>query len=295
MPISARPAKIILILCLLLCSHVAASAPAKEGLAALESALRRDVEFFSDSLCAGRKTGSPGNTDAAFYIIRRLRSLGYEVQLNTFTTAGGAVGRNLIAFPEGCKNATLVMACYDGLGKMGERLYPGADSNASGVAALLALAERFKGRSDVIFACVDGHNANLAGAQELKAFLSKHRIRKVVSLDILGSTLAPPDQFWKNYLIVLGGSPYQRSLEKANYGLALHLYYNYYGSRSFTDLFYRKVSDHKFFLDRGIPVLMFTSGITMNTNREGDTSETLDYPIFAQRVALIAEWLDIQR
>ena len=294
MPNSARPAKIILLLCLLLSSHVAAAAPAKEDLAALESALRRDVEFFSDSLCAGRKTGSPGNTDAAFYIIRRLRSLGYEVQLNTFTTAGGSIGRNLVAFPEGCKNATLVMAGYDGLGKMGERLYPGADSNASGVAALLALAERFKGRSDMILAFVDGHNANMAGAQELKSFLSKQRIRKVVSLDILGSTLAPPDSYWKDYLIILGGSPYQRSLEKANYGLALHLYYNYYGSRSFTDLFYRKVSDHKFFLDRGIPVLMFTSGITMNTNREGDKSETLDYPVFAKRVWLILSWLENQ-
>ena len=294
MPISARLAKIILTACLLLALCVAAAAPAREDLAALESALRRDVEFFSDSLCAGRKTGSPGNTDAAFYIIRRLRSLGYEVTLNTFTTAGGAVGRNLVAIPKGCRNATLVMAGYDGLGRMGERFYPGADSNASGVAALLALAERFKGRSDVIFAFVDGHNANMAGAQELKAFLAKQRIRKVVSLDILGSTLAPPDSYWKDYLIILGGSPFQRSLEKANYGLALHLYYNYYGSRSFTDLFYRKVSDHKFFLDRGVPVLMFTSGITMNTNREGDKSETLDYPVFAKRVMLITSWLENQ-
>ena len=37
----------------------------------------------------------------------------------------GAVGRNLVAFPEGCRNATLLMAGYDGLGKMGEKLYPG--------------------------------------------------------------------------------------------------------------------------------------------------------------------------
>lgn len=294
MPISARPAKIILILCLLVVSHVAASAPANERLAALESALKRDVEFFSDSLCAGRKTGSPGNTGAAFHIIRRLRALGYEVQVNSFTTPSGAVGRNLVAFPEGCRNATLLMAGYDGLGKMGEKLYPGADSNASGVAALLALAERFKGRSDIILAFVDGHNANMAGAEALKAFLARHRLRKVVSLDILGSTLAPPDRYWKDYLIILGGSAFQRSLDKANYGLALHLYYNYYGSRSFTDLFYRKVSDHKFFLDRGIPVLMFTSGITMNTNREGDTSESLDYPVFAKRVELIGSWIENQ-
>ena len=40
---------------------------------------------------------------------------------------------------------------------------------------------------------------------------------------------------------------------------------------------------------------MFTSGITMNTNREGDTSDTLDYVIFARRVDLISNWLESQR
>ena len=282
----------MLILCLLLVTGQVFDADGKKEDGTLEAALRRDVEFFSDSLCVGRKTGSPGNTDAAFYIIRRLRSLGYEVQMNTFQTSAGAVGRNLIAVPAVCRNAILVMSYYDGLGRIGERFYPGADGNASGVAAMLALAERFKGGRDIIFAFVDGHNANMAGAEALKTYLGRQRLRMVVNLDILGSTLAPPDSFWKNYLIVLGGHGYQRSLERANEGESLHLYYNYYGSRSFTDLFYRKVSDHKFFLERGIPVLMFTSGITMNTNREADTAATLDYRVFAQRVSLVGNWLD---
>lgn len=282
----------MLIACLLFVGGQVFGADGSKGDSHLEAALLRDVEFFSDSLCAGRKTGSPGNTDAAFYIIRRLRSLGYEVQINTFQTQTGAVGRNLLAFPAECRNAILVMACYDGLGRIGERFYPGADGNASGVAAMLSLAERMKGRRNIIFAFVDGHNANMAGAEALKARLGRQGLRMVVNLDILGSTLAPPDEFWKNYLIVLGGTAYQRSLERANQGKSLHLYYNYYGSRSFTDLFYRKVSDHKYFFDRGIPVLMFTSGITMNTNREADTAETLDYRVFAQRVSLIGDWLE---
>ena len=262
---------------------------------ALEKDLRRDVEFLSDSLCAGRQTGTAGASGAAFYLARRLNSLGYELECNTFKTEQGAVGRNLVTKQKGNKAAILIMASYDGLGRIGARLYPGADSNASGAAALLSLADRLKDRGDVVFAFVDGHNANMAGAEALREFLAGRRLRMVVSLDILGATLSPPDRYWKNYLIVLGGAGWQRSLEKANMETALHLYYDYYGSRSFTDLFYRKVSDHKVFLGRGIPVLMFTSGITMNTNREGDTFESLDYPIFAERVDLIGNWLEGQR
>ena len=297
MPISARTAKIILILCMLLPAARGFAAPEREDKYLLESALRRDVEFFSDSLCAGRRTGSAGGSDAAFYIIRRLYKLGYDVHTESFRTEQDAVGRNIIATPSGglsrsaARLPILLIASYDGLGKIGDRFYPGADSNASGVAALLWLAESLKGRTDVILAFVDGHNSNMSGAYALKSSMARQRLRMVVSLDILGSTLAPPDRYWKNYLIVLGGAGWQRSLERANMETALHLYYDYYGSRSFTDLFYRKVSDHKVFLDRGIPVLMFTSGITMNTNREGDTSESLDYGIFAERVTLISNWL----
>jgi hypothetical protein len=36
---------------------------------------------------------------------------------------------------------------------------------------------------------------------------------------------------------------------------------------------------------------MFTSGITLNTNREGDTFESLDYSVFADRVDLISRLL----
>lgn len=291
MPNSARTAKIILIICMLVHSVWADASPSYGPGGQLGDELRRDVEFLSDSLCAGRQTGTPGATGAAFYLIRRLHSLGYEVEYDTFRTERGAVGRNLVTKQKGSKAAILLMASYDGLGRIGTRLYPGADSNASGVAALLSLASRLKDRDDVIIAFVDAHNVNLAGAEALKSFIGKRRLRMVVSLDILGSTMSPPDKFWKNYLIVLGGNGWQRSLEKANMETALHLYYDYYGSRSFTDLFYRKVSDHKVFLDRGIPVLMFTSGITMNTNREGDTFESLDYKIFAERVTLISNWL----
>ncbi len=301
MPVSARTVKFLSAAVMILQFFYAS---ASDGRDSLQSALRRDVEFLSDSLCEGRKTGSAGASEAAFYIIRRLNGMGYSCSLQTFRTASDAIGRNIVAVsgtlaPElGSgkavlgRPAVLLMAYYDGLGSIGDKFYPCADANASGVAALLSVAERLKGRGDVIIAFVDAHNANLAGAEALAASLSRQPLKLVANFDILGSTLAPPDKYWKDYLIILGGERYSRAFTNLNYGIDLHLYYDYYGSRGFTDLFYRKVSDHKVFLGRGVPVLMFTSGITMSTNRESDTFNSLDYTVMAGRVELIGKWLE---
>ena len=46
------------------------------------------------------------------------------------------------------------------------------------------------------------------------------------------------------------------------------------------------------FIDNKIPAVLFTSGITMNTNRTRDTAETLDYEVFKKRIYLIFDWLE---
>ena len=65
----------------------------------------------------------------------------------------------------------------------------------------------------------------------------------------------------------------------------------YYGSRNFTQMFYR-LSDQRTFIDNGIPAVLFTSGITMNTNKTRDTEDTIDYEILQKRIFLIYHWLD---
>lgn len=271
-----------------------------EGQVKVDKALlRKDVEFLSDSLCGGRQSGSPAAFDAASYICRRLRDIGYVFDIQSFNTGSGKVGHNIVAVPATVsaqgfqtKPQMLVMAYYDGLGVLDGTLYPGADSNASGVAALLALAERLKGRSDVVLAFVDGHNSGLSGSAALAESLHGRKLSLVVNLDILGGTLAPVDKYWPDYLIALGAERYSKTFEKCNEGLMLHLYYDYYRSRSFTDLFYRRIGDHKGFLSGGTPVILFTSGITLNTNRPEDTASTLDYEVFSRRVEFIARFLE---
>jgi len=185
----------------------------------------------------------------------------------------------------------VLTAYYDGLGVLDGRLYPGADSNASGVAALLSVAARIRDRADVVIAFLDGHNANLSGADALRNALRGQRIQLLVNFDILGSTLAPVDKFWPDFLIALGADRHRVLLEECNAGLQLHYYHTYYRSRTFTDVFYRKVGDQRGFLADGVPTIVFTSGITDLTNKPGDAPETLDYPVFAKRVEFISRFI----
>ena len=247
--------------------------------------LRLEVEFFADSLRAGRAMGSPGLQAVTFYLVRQLRDAGLQT--------------SIVAVTPGSFSKYVVVGAYlDGLGTLDGTLYPGADANASGLAALLALAREFndgrKRSTGLVFVAFDGHNADLAGS---RAFLERNRgvwpVSLMVNLDILGSTLAPVRKDRPNYLMALGGREYWFNLESAASRAGIDISFDYYGSEAFTGIFYRQVSDQRWFLEAGIPAVMFTSGITMNTNKASDTPDTLDYEILDRRIRLIAWWLRI--
>lgn len=94
---------------------------------------------------------------------------------------------------------------------------------------------------------------------------------------------------------MLGGKTEQRdALQAANYssGAMLDLSYDYYGSKNFTDLFLNRTGDQKVFLEHKINSVLFTSGITMKTNKQEDTCDSLDFPVLRRRILLIYKWLE---
>ena len=260
-----------------------------------QAVLRAEVGFLCDSLSAGRAFGTPGAQLGTFYLLRQLRDAGLRTTVQSFS-AGGRVGHNVVAVTPGWFRRYIVVGAYaDGLGTLGDRVYPGADANASGIAALLALARELpadcRGEVGIVFVAFDGHKANLAGAEAfLQAFREQYPPILMVNLDQLGTSLAPVRRGRPDYLIALGGEPYRAALEAAN-ATALDLSYDYYGNSSITELFYRRISDQRWFLEAGIPAVMFTSGITEHTNKISDTPATLDYPLLDRRISLIAAWL----
>ncbi|MBO4263227.1 MAG: M28 family peptidase [Bacteroidales bacterium] len=287
-----RAIRFLFLACLLLLPFCRVQAQAAPGELALR--LRRDVSFLSSPLLGGRQSGSRGAQEAAAYILRAFRAAGLSTSVQTYGQ-DGKVGHNLVGIWRGNPKRSeyiAVTAYYDGLGTLDGRMFPGADSNASGVSALLALAARLAGSgNNYVFIALDGHNDALAGA----AYCARCPLGKIsllVNLDTMGTTLSPP-YTRKDYLIVLGADAGNiASLRKANGPGGLRLYFDYYGSDSFTNLFYRKLGDQAPFLRSHVPALMFTSGITPHTNKVTDMAGTLDYPVFARRVALIGDWLE---
>ena len=233
----------------------------------------------------------------------------------------GSVGRNIIGFLPG-KNTSgkdkyvIIAAHYDSHGVIDGNLYPGADSNASGVVAMLNLAVMFGkmkelGRDygkNLIFVATDAKERNSAGAEALMAEIRSGSLRNpssgeaitmdkiyaTVVLDIIGSTLEPIHKGRNDFLIMLSGGQFTFDLTRANEGpgLGLDIATNYYGSQSFTEMFHRRFGDQKVFTQNGLTCAVFTSGITMLTNKTSDTAGTLDYEILRKRIFLIFHWLE---
>ena len=262
-----------------------------------ENDLRLNVAFLADSCCAGRGCGTVGTVEASAWIARQFADAGLQ-QLNGswfqhFETSSGT-GHNVIGVLPGSNHSyILVGAHYDGLGTIGGRMYPGADSNASGVAALLSIAAAMPRDigTGLIFVAFDAYASSRSGAAAFLEAFPQLNITTMISLDILGGVTAPVRSGEYNYLLALGAKGYAGSLTLAGFGLDVNLYYDYYGSEEFTRIFYNRIGDQVPFQKKGVATIVFTSGITMNTNKPADSPRALNYGVFTRRVKLIQRWL----
>jgi Zn-dependent M28 family amino/carboxypeptidase len=154
---------------------------------AVTPAALRDVCVLSHDAMEGRLVGTPGNAMARDYLIKRYAEIGlepvgadyvhaFEFQRPVdFRAPDGPrqtlTGYNLIGVIPGAdrSRAMAVTAHYDhvGPGEAGE-IFNGADDNASGVGALLAIAAHFKANPpahDVLIIAFDAEEGGLNGAR----------------------------------------------------------------------------------------------------------------------------------
>ena len=144
------------------------------------------TEVLSNDALAGRGIGTPGGEAAEGFLRKRFETLGltkigesYEHPFTVLPPADAEEGApthgtNLIGIIEG--NAPgqgkmlAITAHYDHLGVIDGEIYNGADDNASGAAALIAVATwftRHKPEHDILFALVDGEEHGFLGSREL--------------------------------------------------------------------------------------------------------------------------------
>ena len=129
-----------------------------------------DLRKLSHDAAEGRKTGTDGAEAARRFIVKQMKSLGAKSLVKkyrhdfTYQNRAGETkeGINIVGYIKGSEEASgafVITAHYDHLGIIDGKVFNGADDNASGVAALLALMEYFennKPRHTLVFAALEG-------------------------------------------------------------------------------------------------------------------------------------------
>jgi Zn-dependent M28 family amino/carboxypeptidase len=160
--------------------------------------LLTDVETLSAEDMEGRWVGTPGGIKAREYVLKRFRESGIAsfgnsyLQPFEFANRNGEKlqGANVFGYIKGSKRAEkyiIVTAHFDHVGVRNGEIYNGADDDASGTAALFALAEYFKKNSpanSIIFAAFDAEESGLQGSRKFVAELPVKKESILVNLNM---------------------------------------------------------------------------------------------------------------
>ena len=165
----------------------AAPSAAASAIAIDSASLLGDLARLADDSMRGRAIGTPENAEARAFIAHRFDELGLGVvgvgRVQPFTFARRdstqVQGANVVGVVRGTElpdRYIVVSAHFDhvGVGRPvnGDSIYNGADDNASGTAALMALAAWFAqhpASHSLVFAAFDGEESGLRGARAFVA------------------------------------------------------------------------------------------------------------------------------
>lgn len=269
-----------------------------------DSKLLKDLAILSSDRFEGRRTGTAGNALAREYIVHRFDSLGLgkfgDAYTAGFTFSSGqdtaAQGQNVLAFVQGKGEGYIVVSAhYDHLGIRNGQIYNGADDNASGVAALLQLAEYFSGHQPqhtIIFAAFDAEEIGLQGA---KAFVASPPVAlSDIKLNINMDMIAHSE---KGELYAAGTfhypalRPYIKS-DDEQVNILLGHDDPKLGHDDWTNQ-----SDQGAFHAKGIPFIYFGVEDHKDYHKASDTFENINqafYVAAAEQIRKIIEQLDVQ-
>jgi Zn-dependent M28 family amino/carboxypeptidase len=248
-------------LCLFLASVLGclAQAPTQEKFRFDSAALIRDMETLSSDAYGGRKPGTDGHQKSQDYILKRFKEAGLQPQTHAFN-AGQTQGTNIYVMIKGKREPnlyTVVTAHYDHLGTRGDQIFNGADDNASGTAALFALASYFKKNQpehSLILVALDMEETGLVGAREFlaKPPVPKDQIALNVNMDMIGRED-------KGRLFAVGTVSYpflKPYLQKVKATAPAKITFGFDGSAGWNDD-WTSQSDHFVFHRAGIPFVYF--------------------------------------
>lgn len=242
------------------------------SLAALQSsridatALLADLRALSADDMEGRRVGTTGSARARGVLVRRFLEVGLQPLSETFEQpfrAGAVAGVNVVGYLPGRERPDeyiVVSAHYDHLGVVAGETFNGANDNASGTAALPAIAAAFAARrpaTSLIFAAFDAEETG-GGLFGSRAFVARPPVPREAMLVNLNMDMIGRDP--SNTLWVVGtrDQPLLRPVvERAAIGLPVVLRMGYDGPSRGGRNDWRRDSDQWAFIEQGIPALYF--------------------------------------
>ena len=143
-----------------------------------EGQLLHDLQILANDSMQGRKTGTAGGERARRYITKRFGEIGLQPYQDNFkhpfsiksgNPQKSLQGVNVLGYINGDSDKIFVISAhYDHEGIKNGNIYNGADDNASGVSALMAIAKYFVQnplRHTLLFAAFDAEELGLLGSK----------------------------------------------------------------------------------------------------------------------------------
>jgi len=265
--------------------------------------LMRVVRTLSAPSFEGRRTGTAGNLRARQFIREAFQQIGLTpaapefLQPFPFTSlqrdrqrdaatpsASPVQGANVLAMQRGTAGtgrSLVVSAHYDHLGVVNGTTYPGADDNASGIAALLAIGRYVQAhplRHDVILAAFDAEEEGLQGA---KAFAQTPPVPLAsIALDVNFDMVSKND---RNEIYVAGTfqNPSLRPIvEEVQRRSAVTIRFGHDRPAIRGNDDWTLQSDHGVFHQAGIPFLYFGVEDHPDYHQPTDTADRIDSKFF---------------
>lgn len=257
--------------------------------------LIEDLRFISSDATEGRRTGTEGNKIAREYIVTRFQEEGAKPFQDSYThdftftnrrTQEEVSGINVIAQIDGKSDSIIVISAhYDHLGKQDSLIFNGADDDASGTAALLAMVDYFakvQPNHTLIFAAFDAEEMGLQGA---RAFVEDSILLQKVKMNINMDMISQNDS---SEIYAVGTyhypatKPVLESIDTGNLKLSF--------GHDTPDLGYddwTNSSDHGPFHAKGIPFVYFGVEDHENYHKHTDDFETIPQDFYKSSVQLI--------
>ena len=260
--------------------------------------LKESVYYLASDELKGRATGSEGIEKAAVYIENKLKSYNVAPYFETyrdFYKAKGMDASNVIGYIEGndpvLKNEFIILgAHYDHIGVVkavdGDSIANGANDDASGVAAVLAMARYFatkkNNKRSILFTLYSGEEIGLIGSKHLAERLKEQNINlyTMINFEMIGVPMVD-----KNYEAYFTGFDLSNMATKMNDYAGYNLLDELPKAKEF-QLFFRS-DNYPFYKVFNKPCHAISTFDFTNFDhyhKVGDEAELMDYEFMANLV-----------